>query len=126
MCFPSYLSVSLFQGHLHSGSSRFASKWIGGASSLESLGIDETGSISPQGRKCQSLHHIFSVEENGIDFDFSASQAKRSRRVVKWEDMDFLPKLGMHFDAEQLEDIPLPSWFGASPASTGHIEALPS
>ncbi|ERF71282.1 hypothetical protein EPUS_05334 [Endocarpon pusillum Z07020] len=86
--------------------------------------IDETGSISPHGRKYKSLYHIFTVEENGIDFDFSASQAKRSRRFVKWEDMDFLSKLGIHFDAEQLKDIPLPTWFGASAGITGHIEAL--
>ena len=72
-----------------------------------------------QGRKYKSLYHIFTVEENGIDFDFSASQAKLSRRFVKWEDMDFLSKLGIHFDAEQLKDIPLPTWFGASARSTG-------
>jgi hypothetical protein len=38
--------------------------------------------------------------------------------------MDFLAKLGIHFNAEQLKDIPLPTWFGASAGSTGHIEAL--
>ena len=38
--------------------------------------------------------------------------------------MDFLPKLGIHFDAEQLKDIPLSTWFGVSAGSTGHIETL--
>jgi hypothetical protein len=71
--------------------------------------IDTNGSISPQGRKCESLHHIFTVEENGIDFDFSASQAERSRLFVRWEDMNFLSELGIHFDAKQLKDIPLPT-----------------
>jgi hypothetical protein len=88
------------------------------------VGIDTTGSISPQGRKCESSHHVFTVEENGIDFDFSASQAERSRLFVRWEDMTSLSELGIHFDAEQLKDIPLPTWFGPSVGSAGYIEAL--
>ena len=38
--------------------------------------------------------------------------------------MNPLSELGIHFDAEQLKDIPLPTWFGPSPGSTGHIEDL--
>lgn len=38
--------------------------------------------------------------------------------------MNFLSELGIYFAAEQLKDIPLPTWFGASAGSAGHIKVL--